>query len=181
MHHVVGLECDLGAFATAWASGIIRAAQQARPFRKQSTTLNVRPLQFLESFMMDSKRAFVDRYPVGVSLFALYSRARFGDIRRISRVIIDEVEPSGASSLGFLELHSGSHKLRAIGNRLGAHLPLIAPIKGLGARAWGKDFIHLSKEVGLDLQDWVKGRLLLPAPTMIGDWTGRPVTLTEVR
>ena len=43
--------------------------------------------------------------------------------------------------------------MRATGNRLGAHLPLIAPIKGLGARAWGKDFVNLSKEVGLGRTD----------------------------
>ena len=180
MHHVVGLQCDLGAFETAWISGIIRSAQQSRPLRKQSTTLNVKTLQFMESFMMDDRRAVVDRYAVGVFLFAVYSRARFGDLRRISCAIVDEVEASGSPSLGFLELHSSSHKMRATGNRLGAHLPPIAPIKGLGARAWGKDFVNLSKEVGLDLRKWVKDRSLLPAPTMIGDWSDRPVTSTEV-
>ena len=180
MHYVVGLQCDLGAFETAWISGIMRMAQQSRPLRKQPTTLNVKTLQFMESFLMDANRALVDRYAVGVFLFAVYSRARFGDLRRISQAIIDEVESSGASSLGFLELHSDSHKMRATGNRLGAHLPLIAPIKGLSARAWGKDFVQLSKEVGLGLQDWVKDRPLLPAPTMIGDWSDRPVTSTEV-
>ena len=99
MHHVDGLQCDLGAFETAWVTGIVRSAQQARPLRKQSTTLNVKTLQFMESFMMDDRRAVVDRYAVGVFLFAVYSRARFGDLRRISYAIVDErvVHPRLAS------------------------------------------------------------------------------------
>ena len=41
--HVVGLECDLEAFDSAWVSGIMRAASQARPPRKQSSVLTVHP------------------------------------------------------------------------------------------------------------------------------------------
>ena len=37
--HVVGLDCDLGAFDTAWVSGIMRSASQQRPLRKQSVVL----------------------------------------------------------------------------------------------------------------------------------------------
>ena len=180
MHHVIGLECDLSAFSSAWVCGIIRSAQQSRPLRKQSTTLNVKSLLFLEAFLSDERRALVDRFATGVFLFAVYSRARFGDLRRISKVIIDDVPENPEGSLGFLELHSDSHKMRATGNRLGAHLPLIAPIKGLGPRAWGKDFVHVAELAGLDLRNWVANRPLLPAPTIIGDWTDRSVTTTEV-
>ena len=180
MRHVVGLDCDLTAFDSAWVSGIIRAAEQSRPLRKQSTTLNVKSLLFLEDFLSDSKRALVDRYAVGVFLFAVYARARFGDLKRISRSIVDEVEENKDGSLGYLELHSDSHKMRATGNRLGAHLPLIAPIKGLGARAWGKDFVDVASQAGLDIRSWVPGRPLLPAPTIIGDWTDRSTTSSEV-
>eukprot|EP00435_Cladocopium_sp_Y103_P042781 s2110_g11.t3 len=180
MKFVVGLDCDLSAFDSAWVSGVIRSAQQARPLRKQSTTLNVKTIQFLESFLCDHNKSLVDRYAVGVFLFAIFSRARFGDLRLIAKIFVDSVEENSDGSLGFLEMHSSSHKMRATGNRLGAHLPLIAPIKGLGPRAWGHDFVEVSKKVGLNLCEWSNPKPLLPAPTQIGDWTDRAVTSTEV-
>eukprot|EP00435_Cladocopium_sp_Y103_P011314 s1805_g2.t4 len=181
MKHVVGLDCDMSAFDSAWVSGIIRAAQQSRPLRKQSTTLNVKTLMYLESYLSDSTKAVVDRYACGVFLFAVYARARFGDLRKISKVLIDVAPDTNEGSLGFLEAHSASHKMRATGNRLGAHLPLIAPIKGVGQRAWGHDFIAVSQLTGLDLREWVSGRPFLPAPSPIGNWTDRAVTSSEVQ
>eukprot|EP00435_Cladocopium_sp_Y103_P057462 s1511_g19.t1 len=135
MKHVVGLDCDLAAFESAWVSGIIRAAQQSRPLRKQSTTLSVKTLLFMEEYLCDKSKALVDRYACGVFLFAIYARARFGDLRKISKIWVDSAPTSSECSLGFIEAHSESHKMRATGNRLGAHLPLIAPIKGARAPA----------------------------------------------
>ena len=182
MKHVMGLDCDLSAFDSAWVSGIMRGVQQSRPLRRQSTSLNIKTLQFLEDFMIDPQNSIVDRYASGVFLFAVYARARFGDLRRISRVIIDLASDESEGSLGYLEMHSSSHKMRATGNRLGAHLPLIAPIKGLGQHAWGHTFIELSKnkKVSLGFDTWLCDRPLLPAPTQLGDWTDRSVTTTEV-
>ena len=180
MKHVVGLDCDLTAFDSAWVSGIIRTAQQERPLRRQSATLNVKTLQFLEAYLCNERHALVDRYAAGVFLFAIYSRARFGDLRKIARVLFDEATGVNETSLGFIEMHSESHKMRATGNRLGAHLPLIAPIKGLSEIAWGLEFAKVSKLVGLDVKSWAKGNPLLPAPTHIGDWTDRSVTSSEV-
>ena len=70
--------------------------------------------------------------------------------------------------------------MRATGNRLGAHLPLVAPLKGLGDGAWGKTFIELSANVNLDFMCWQPYRPLLPAPNQIGNfwWTA---TSTRVR
>eukprot|EP00435_Cladocopium_sp_Y103_P042275 s848_g11.t1 len=180
MKHVVGLDCDLTAFESAWVSGVIRSAQQSRPLRKQSTTLNVKTLQYLENFLCSQEHSIVDRFAAGIFLFATYSRARFGDLRRIAKIIIDPATEESEGSLGYIEMHSASHKMRATGNRLGAHLPLIAPIKGLGERAWGKDFVDVAKRAGLDLAEWTSGAPLLPAPTQVGDWTDRSVTSAEI-
>lgn len=169
--HVVGLS----ALDSAWVSGIIRAAQQQKPLRKQPTTLNVKTLQFLEMYLCNLAFALIDRFAAGVFLFAIYSRARYGDLRRIAKIIIDEVSESNASSLGFIEMLSESHKMRAAGNRLGAHLPLIAPTK-----AWGREFIKIERLAGLDIGDWCQSRPLAPAPTQVGDWTDRAVTTLEV-
>ena len=180
MKHVVRLDCDLAAFDTAWVGGVIRAAQQARPLRRQSTTLNVKTLQFMESYLCDERHAMVDRYAVGVFLFAVYSRSRFGDLRKIAKIIFDAASDDTGESLGYIEMHSASHKMRATGNRLGAHLPLIAPIKGLSDIAWGREFAKVSKVAGLDICAWSDGNPLLPAPTQLGDWTDRSVTSSEV-
>ena len=178
--HVVGLDCDLGAFETAWVSGIMRAASQQRPLRKQSAVLTVKALQFLEHFLEDQKAPLVDRYATGVTLFATYARARFGDLKQISEIFVDKVAPTENGGLGYLEMMSASHKMRSTGNRLGAHLPLIAPIKGLGPTAWGVTFANVAKEVGLDLENWPRKMPLLPAPDRMGSWTDRAVTSGEV-
>ena len=80
--HVMGLECDVAAFETAWVNGIFRLAGQNRPMRKQSSVLTVAALQFLEAELDNENLALVDRYAIGVILFSTYSRARFGDLRK---------------------------------------------------------------------------------------------------
>ena len=92
----------------------------------------VKALQFLEQFLEDHKAPPVDRYATGVALFATYARARFGDLKQIAEIFIDGVAPTENEGLGYLEMMSASHKMRSTGNRLEAHLPLIAPLKGLG-------------------------------------------------
>ena len=52
---VMGLQCDLGAFETAWVAGIMRTASQTRPLRKQSQVLTVEALQFLERRLEDKQ------------------------------------------------------------------------------------------------------------------------------
>ena len=124
----------------------MRAASQKRPLRKQSVVLTVRALQVLEQFLEDQEAPLVDRYATGVALFATYARARFGDLRQIAEIFVDEVAPNENESLGYLEMMSASHKMRSTGNRLGAHL-LIAPLKGLGPTAWGVTFIRVAREL----------------------------------
>ena len=158
----------------------MRAASQQRPLRKQSAVLTVKALQFLEHFLEDQKAPLVDRYATGVTLFATYARARFGDLKQISEIFVDKVAPTENGGLGYLEMMSASHKMRSTGNRLGAHLPLIAPIKGLGPTAWGVTFANVAKKVGLDLEKWPRKMPLLPAPDRMGSWTDRAVTSGEV-
>ena len=175
--HVVGLS----ALDSAWVSGIIRAAQQQKPLRKQSTTLwTWKPCSFWRCTSAIWRSLWLIALLQGFSFFAIYSRARYGDLRRIAKIIIDEVSESNESSLGFIEMLSESHKMRATGNRLGAHLPLIAPTKGLSEIAWGREFIKISRLAGLDIGDWCQSRPLAPAPTQVGDWTDRAVTTLEV-
>ena len=178
--HVVGLDCCLDAFESAWITGIFRTAGQPRPLRKQSTTLTVSALQFLEALIEDEQIGIVDRYATGVILIATHSRSRFGDLRKISEIFIDEAVGGDQDSLGYLEATSASHKMRATGNRLGAHLPLVAPLKGVGPKSWGKTFIKLAVKVGLPFQARRPMCPMLPAPNLMGDWTSRATTSGEI-
>eukprot|EP00435_Cladocopium_sp_Y103_P030499 s4056_g7.t1 len=178
--HVMGLDCDTSAFETAWVAGIMRGAAQARPLRKQSTVLSVAALKHLEGILSDESVALVDRYAAGVFLFAVFARARFGDLRKISSITLDEAEHADGDHLGYLEMSSASHKMRATGNRLGSHLPLVAPLKGVGESSWAKMFISISEKVGLDFKSWTSMCLLPAAPNQMGDWTSRPTTSGEI-
>ena len=44
---------------------------------------------------------------------------------------------------GYLEMATYAHKMRRAGNAMGMPLLLIAPLKGVGQRSWGEDFIVL--------------------------------------
>ena len=91
----------------------------------------MKALQFLEQLLEDHKAPLVDRYATGVALFATYARARFGDLKQIAEIFVDEAAPTENEGLGYLEMMSASHKMRSTGTRLGAHLPLIAPLNPL--------------------------------------------------
>ena len=45
----------------------------------------------------------------------------------------------GDSDVGYLELYSLSHKARAYGNAI---MPMVAPVKGIGAGCWGRTFVR---------------------------------------
>ena len=139
----MGLDCDLEAFKSAWVSSVGHHAGcwADQTFAQTVVRVDRRGPPFLESVLENQQIAGVDRYAVGVTLFATYSRARFGDLRSIASILIDEVPPNKEENIGFLEMHSASHKMRATGNRLGSHLPLVAPLEGFGADILGKN-IH---------------------------------------
>ena len=84
---------------------------------------------------------------VGCKLFAVFARARLGDLKSISKFTLDTSD--GVD--GFLECFSYSHKIRALSNAMGFRLLLVAPIQGLGPRAWGLDFFRVSQQLGQDL------------------------------
>ena len=111
-----------------------------------------------------------DRFAAGAMLFMVYSRARYGDTKIVSQMIPDFVETSHASTAGYLELTSYSHKMR----RVKAALPLVAPALGVGHIAWGPVFIKVADLAGLPFSrlDGCRGALL-PVPRGDG-WCKEP-------
>ena len=181
MHHVLGFEAPPGLLQDPWIAGKLRKLKQERPLRKQSRTLTVRELVHLECFLSDGgSRSIVDRYAAGCILFGTYSRSRVGDLACIEQYIID-VHRTDQGHVGYIELHTSSHKTRATSNALGLNLALVAPVRGLGPLEWGMQFIEVAKKAGLPLDKRNLKEPLLPAPSLEGEWSDRPISSKEVK
>ena len=180
MHHVLGFEAPSGLLQDPWIAGKLRKLKQERPLRKQSRTLTVRELVHLECFLSDGSRSIVDRYAAGCILFGTYSRSRVGDLACIEQYIMD-VHRTDHGHVGYIELHTSSHKTRATSNALGLNLALVAPIRGLGPLEWGMQFIEVAKKAGLPLDKRALKEPLLPAPSLEGGWSNRPISSKEVK
>ena len=103
---------------------LFREQQFIRPRRKQSFLFKVKEVIDLENYLEDEDHCNIDRYIVGCILFAIFSRARFGDLRFTERCIVDlDALLSRASKLG-------TSRCGAAGNKVGLPLPLVAPVKG---------------------------------------------------
>ena len=143
LHVVLGVDLDKDALASPLVKGRLRRANLMKPARNQASPLGVRDVQALESFLANKDHRCVDRFVVGAFLFAVYARARLGDLKSVSAVTLDfRRKGNGAVQSGYLELKSYSHKARSARSARGYDLPLVAPIQGVGQGLWG---VHLWK------------------------------------
>ena len=122
----------------------------------------------------------MDRYAAGCILFGTYSRSRVGDLACIEQYIID-VHRTDQGHVGYIDLRTSSHKTRATSNALGLNLALVAPVRGLGPLEWGMQFIEVAKKAGLPLDKRNLKEPLLPAPSLEGGWSDRPISSKEVK
>ena len=152
--HVIGVEADPNIHLDPIIRGTIRGLNATRARRKQSRPFLVSELVRLEEFLMCSTNSLVDRYICGCVLFAVFARARFGDLRDIEQFIEDVPEDHPES--GFLEVHSASHKMRSAADGLGLALPLVAPVRGFAKGLWG---VH-ARLAGLAFGERSKGPLI---------------------
>ena len=180
LEHVLGCTVPSGFYSDPWMKGTLRGMRLTRKPRRQSRTLKVTELKYLESFLSDETKSLVDRFAAGTMLFAVYSRARIGDLAAVQSVSLD-VCRAGGECKGYIEARSLSHKMRISSSGLGLNLPLVAPIVGVGSRQWGMDYWKVSIEAGLSLDSLVPGSPMFPAPGVTGEWTNRPITPTEVK
>ena len=84
-------------------------------------------------------------------------------------------------NVGYIELHTSSHKTRAISNALGLNLALVAPVRGLGPLEWGTQFIKVAEKAGLAFERRLLKEPLLPAPCLEGGWSNRPISSREIK
>ena len=178
LYHVLGFDVDLADLEDPWLKGVQRQLQAARPPRKQARPLACREVLILEEALANPSLVLQDRMACGVMLFAIYSRARASDLASLCSL---EVDPGAEPGTGYIEAATFKHKSRQAGNSMGLPLLLIAPMKGLGARSWGTDFVQVSEAAGLPLSRFTDGEgPLLPAPTPEGRWGSRGVTSSEL-
>ena len=120
-----------------------------------------------------------DRYGVGVILFAIFARARFGDLRRLQGVLkeISDLDLK-KTEVGYLEARSTSHKMRSVGNRIGLPLPMIAPIKGFSKHVWGKVFCDVAESLGAPL-NLIRDKPMWRAPNLDGSLSERYISGRE--
>ena len=180
LQHVLGYSVPDGFYTDPWMKGTLRGMRMTRKPRRQSRTLKVTELKYLESFLSDKSKSLVDRYAAGAMLFAVYSRARIGDLASVQCVEFD-VCKMGDTYRGYIEARSLSHEMKISTSGLGLNLPLVAPITGVGNRQWGIDFWKVSVEAGLILDALPPASPMFPAPRVTGEWTSRPITPTEVK
>ena len=131
--YVVGLPVAVTATRTPWVKGVMRQSRSEKGAPKQARALTTVEVALLESMLRNEDVHVQDRFAAGAMIFMVYSRARYGDTKIVSQMIPDFVETSHASTAGYLELTSYSHKMR----RVKAALPLVAPALGVGHVAWG--------------------------------------------
>ena len=171
--HVVGVEADPNIHLDPFIRGSIRGLNATRARRKQSRPFLVSELVRLEEFLMCSANSLVDRYICGCVLFAVFARARFGDLRDIEQFLEDV--PEDHPELGFLEMH----KMRSAADGLGLALPLVAPVRGFAKGLWGVHFSKVAKLAGLAFGERSRGPLIV-APDPLGSWTSRSLTNGEI-
>ena len=129
MAHVLGADSLDGALTSPLVQGPVRRHRVNRQ-RRQARALAVAEVLVLERFVCDDRMTAVDRVGVGSFLFALFARARLGDLHRVAKVTLDVSPDDPAWSNGFLDIVSLSHKTRAMSAALGLQLNLVAPSRG---------------------------------------------------
>ncbi|CAE7827505.1 RE1 [Symbiodinium sp. CCMP2592] len=156
-------------------TGRARRERLNKPPRRQARSFLVAEVLHLEGFLASESNALLDRFAAGCMLFAIFARARLGDLKSVSRFTLDLAEPSADCAEGFLECYSYSHKTKSLSNALGFRLPLVAHVKGLGPRIWGLDFLEVARQVDQDLLQKDDGSALLCVPTSVGSLLNHPI------
>ena len=89
MAHVLGVDSVDGALSSPLVQGLMRRYRVSRQPRKQARALTVAEVLVLEKFVCDDRMTAVDRVGVGSFLFAVFSRARMGDLAQVSKITLD--------------------------------------------------------------------------------------------
>ena len=141
----------------------------------QRPPLLVCQIQRLENIVNGNiRKAARDRVAAGFFLFATLARARFSDAMAVEKLELDMTQ--AGDGFGYVEAATTRSKTSYTLERKTRYLPLAAPAVCLCEGSWARSWIQLMEKTGLQVG---KGKPLLPAPGIGGEWSPVPLTASE--
>ena len=168
--HVLGVD-ELRDVATS--RRCIGAAKPDNPKdRVQASPLRVGELKTLHDILYQESSIW-SSYFAGCALLCTYSRARWGDLMRAERLIVDR---DNENVVQYIEVHVGKHKTMSSQQHKHKFLPMVAPAQGVDDRPWADRWLILRAKLQLESPpDFA----IMPAPDQWGDATSRPLESHE--
>ena len=140
--------------------------------RVQASPLKVVELQKIHDMLQNSDSIWTS-YFCGCVLLCTYARARWGDLMRSEKLIIDEDDHG---QVRYVEVHVGRHKTMHSQQHRHAFLPMVAPSFGIDPKPWSERWLQLRKELKIKSPP---NHAIMPAPDQWGDVTDRPLETAE--
>jgi hypothetical protein len=180
-HFILGLDVQEGLLSSRRLSGAALTSFSRKRMLTQRVELTVEQISKLEAFVCDEAEKVKAQPPrpgnsvpalfvavaTGTLLFALHTRARWGDLYAVSSEPVVEG--------GYVDAQTSYHKTANRPERRMRWLPLAGLARGLSGRPWARAWLELRAASGLRAQE---GLPLLPAPSLAG-WSRAKVDAWE--
>ena len=140
--------------------------------RVQSSPLKVVELQKIHDTLHNSSSLWTS-YFCGCVLLCTYARARWGDLMRSEKLLLDEDDDG---ILRYVEVHVGRHKTMHAQQHKHAFLPMVAPSLGIDPKPWADRWVQLREELKIRSPP---NHAIMPAPDQWGNVTDRPLETAE--
>ena len=170
--HVFGLLGVDDVLQSRRVLGLAAIMRAAKRVKNQAPPLALQQVQRLHD-ILQSDPIIENRVMAGCFLFAIYSRARWSDLRCVDHMLMNTKNGEGT-----LEAFTREHKMSALGLRREQYLPLIAPAQGVCHGDWAEEFRLAYEQAGLNLFAKPLGPLMR-APDGRGGWCLRALTTEE--
>lgn len=152
--------------------GLAAIMRSSKKVKNQAPPLTLQQIYRIHD-ILSSDPIIENRVMAGTFLFAIYSRARWSDLRCIDHMVLNTKNGEGT-----LEAYTREHKMSALGLRREQYLPLIAPAQGICHGDWTNEFRIAYEQSGLNLFAKPLGPLMR-APDGSGGWRQRGLTTEE--
>ncbi|CAE7298810.1 unnamed protein product [Symbiodinium sp. CCMP2592] len=175
-HHVMDVPfCD-DLLNDRRLQGRARRLAGEKPEVKQQEPLKVELVARLEKTVAGEALCDVDTYVLGGELFALYSRSRWSDLKKVNSIWIDFDDADCTS--GFVEARTCEHKTSNTVRTKRRAMPLVAPFPGVTDANWVKAWWQAGQRLGVDWSVVPFGPLVR-APDSSGKLCKRRCTSSE--
>ena len=171
-----GAEFDVDRVCGPLLTGRVSRVLATREPTEQARALTVEEVKLLENKLRTAPNIY-DRYFIGCMLYALYSRARWGDMASMQSLELDVIQVHDGK-FGFWEGRTRIHKTSSSVERKAMFMPYVAPIRGIGIEPWGLAWAETLKELHLFPGHEPFGPICR-APTADGEFTKRALTTAE--